>query len=101
MPDFAAMHAAEAEAVRGRRVVPVLPTDAPPLTTMVRAKEREKFDEERRERERATETLREMRERERAEQEDRAYREARKRTVPKAHEVPDWYKDVPKRKEVD
>jgi hypothetical protein len=63
---------------------------------MVRAKEREKFEAERRERERAIEQQREIRERERAEQEERAYREARKRTVPKAHEVPEWYKDLRK-----
>ncbi|KAF8514276.1 hypothetical protein JB92DRAFT_3115728 [Gautieria morchelliformis] len=96
MPDFAALHAAQEEAMRSRQVVPVTRSEAPALTTMVRAKEREKFEAERRERERAVEQQREMRERERAEQEERAYREARKRTVPKAHEVPEWYKDLRK-----
>lgn len=99
IPDFAAMHAAQAEASRNRRVVPVLPTAAPVLTTMARAKDREKFDAERREREKAIEQQLQIREREREEQEEREYREARKRTVPKAHEVPEWYKDLRKRKE--
>ena len=103
MPDFAAMHAQAAQAGSKRAVVPVLPTEAPALTTMVRARERERFEEERRARERAVERLRAERERERATQDEEAYRAARKRTVPRAHEVPGWYKDVPrpKRREVE
>lgn len=96
IPDFAAMHAAQAEAARSRRVVPVLPTAGPVLTTMVRAKERERFDAERREREKDMERQMAIRASEKAEQEEREYREARKRTVPKAHEVPEWYKDLRK-----
>lgn len=87
--------------IRKKRPALVLPTEAPVLTTMIRAKEREKFDAERREREKAMEIQRQIRERERAEQEEREYREARKRTVIRANEIPEWYKDVPRRKEVD
>ncbi|KIJ53686.1 hypothetical protein M422DRAFT_64623 [Sphaerobolus stellatus SS14] len=102
VPDFAALHAAQAKASRKKDLPPVtLPSEAPVLNTTLRAAERAKFDAERKERERALEIQREVRERERAEQDDREYREARKRTVIRAHEVPEWYKDVPKRKEVD
>ncbi|GJJ13126.1 hypothetical protein Clacol_007376 [Clathrus columnatus] len=84
----------QADQTRKKTSNPILPTDAPVLNTLIRAKAREKFDAERKEREKILELQRLIRERERAEQEEREYKEARKRTIPRAHEVPEWYKDV-------
>ena len=40
---------------------------------------------------------REAMKREKELQEDRELRELRKKAVPKAHDVPEWYKDAPKK----
>ncbi|EIW74934.1 hypothetical protein CONPUDRAFT_169823 [Coniophora puteana RWD-64-598 SS2] len=99
IPDFKALQAAHAASLAAKRptVVPVYPTAAPNFKTVSRMKEREKFDalmrahEEGKGRERAEER------RKREEEEEKELREMRKRAVPKANEVPEWYKDVPKR----
>jgi hypothetical protein len=99
IPDFKAMHAAqEAElALRKENIRPVVPL---PIhwETDHRLKERQKFDERMREKEREQERLMELRRKEREEQEEREVRELRKKAVPKAHEVPEWYKEAPKKK---
>ncbi|GLB43754.1 putative targeting protein for Xklp2 (TPX2) [Lyophyllum shimeji] len=59
-------------------------------------REREKFDEHVREKERELEREREQKRREREELEEREIRELRKKAVPRAHEVPEWYKDAPR-----
>ena len=93
------MHAAqEAElALRKENIKPVVPLPVH-WETDYRLKERQKFDERVREKEREQERLMEMRRREREEEEEREVRELRKKAVPKAHEVPEWYKEAPKKK---
>ena len=100
IPDFKAIHAAqEAEfALRKENICPTVPLPMR-FETDLRVKERQKFDERMREKEREREMEREQRRREREEQEEREVRELRKRAVPKAHEVPEWYKEAPRRRE--
>jgi len=99
IPDFKSMHAAqEAElALRKENTKPVVPI---PIRweTEHRVRERQKFDERMREKEREEERLVEMRRKEREEREEREVGELRKKAVPKAHEVPEWYKEAPKKK---
>ena len=92
------MHAAQEAALAARReqIVPVVPAEIQ-LTTDVRAREREKFEEARRARERELELQMEERRRQREIEEEREIREMRRRAVPKANEVPEWYADAPKR----
>ena len=93
------MHAAqEAElALRKENIQPVVPL---PIhwETDYRQKERQKFDEKMREKGREQERLMSLRRKEREEQEEREVRELRKKAVTKAHEVPEWYKEAPKKK---
>jgi len=100
IPDFKALHAAHnAElALRKENIRPTIPL---PIRweTDERVKERQKFDEMMREKEREQERLMEVRRREQEEQEEKEVRELRKKAVPKAHEVPEWYKEAPKRKD--
>ncbi|KAJ6601664.1 hypothetical protein B0H10DRAFT_673261 [Mycena sp. CBHHK59/15] len=95
VPDFKSLHASLDAQRAIRRVTPTVPI---PIVfhTDVRAKEREAFDEQVREKEREREAEKELTQREREEEEVREVRELRKRAVPKAHEVPAWYKDVPR-----
>lgn len=98
IPDFKAIHAAqEAELALRRRehVAPVVPLPIE-LSTETRAKERAKFDERIREKEREMEIVMEMRKRQREEEEEREIKELRKKAVPRAHEVPEWYREAPK-----
>lgn len=69
------------------------------MHTDVRARERSKFNERVREKEAEMDRALEERKRQQAEEEERENRELRKKAIPKAHPVPDWYKDVPRRKE--
>ncbi|KDR85917.1 hypothetical protein GALMADRAFT_132545 [Galerina marginata CBS 339.88] len=100
IPDFKALHAAqEAElAHRKENVHPTVPLSIK-WETDHRLKERQKFDEKVREKEREQERLMEERRREREEQEAKELRELRKKAIPKAHEVPEWYKEAPKKKD--
>ncbi|KAG5644974.1 hypothetical protein DXG03_007346 [Asterophora parasitica] len=99
VPDFKTLHAQhDAEvAQRKENIVPVVPLPLE-LNTDGRAREREKFDEQVREKERELERAMEERRREREENEEREIRELRKKAIPKAHEVPEWYKEAPKKK---
>lgn len=100
IPDFKALHAAELQAsmaFREQRHVPPTVPVAPELTTETRAREREKFDEAVRRKEEEMERVREERRRVREEEEEREVKEMRRKAVPRAHEVPEWYADAPKR----
>ena len=101
IPDFKAMHAAqEAElALRKENIHPVVPLSIH-WETDYRLKERQKFDEKMREKGREQERRLTLRRKEREEQEEREVRELRKKAVPKAHEVPEWYKEAPKKKRI-
>ncbi|PCH34280.1 hypothetical protein WOLCODRAFT_148344 [Wolfiporia cocos MD-104 SS10] len=98
IPDFKALHAAHESALAARRaqVAPVVPMEVE-FATDVRARERERFEEGRRARERELEAQMEERRRQRALEEEEEVRELRRRAVPRAHEVPEWYAHAPKR----
>ncbi|GJE89541.1 hypothetical protein PsYK624_056430 [Phanerochaete sordida] len=99
IPDFAALQAQHAEAVAaGRRqaVHPTVPVPLP-LHTEARAHDRERFDEGRRAREAALEAQREAARRAQEARDEEEVRELRRRAVPRAHEVPEWYAHAPKR----
>ncbi|KAF8079325.1 hypothetical protein FPV67DRAFT_1663968 [Lyophyllum atratum] len=100
VPDFKTLHALhEAElALRKENIVPVIPLPLE-LNTDWRARERGKFDEHVREKEREMEEATEQRRREREENEEREIRELRKKAIPRAHDVPEWYRDAPRRKQ--
>lgn len=92
------MYEAEAQRLAARReqIAPILPGHVE-LNTDARAQEREKYDEARRAREMEAERLLEEKRRLQALEEEKAIRELRRRAVPKANEVPDWYAHAPKR----
>ncbi|KAK2462893.1 hypothetical protein APHAL10511_005091 [Amanita phalloides] len=99
VPDYTSQHTL-LESSRARRkenIAPVVPM-AFELHTDARARERERFDAMAKERERGMEREREAKRREREEKDEREVREMRRRAVPKAHVVPDWYKKAPRRK---
>lgn len=99
IPDFAALQTKHAQAVAaGRRqgVHPTVPMPLP-LHTEARAHEREKFDGARRGREAELERQREEQRRLQALREEEEVRELRRRAVPKANEIPEWYAHAPKR----
>lgn len=85
-------------ALRKENVHPTVPLPIK-WETEERLKERHKFDEMVREKEREVARRMEEKRREREEQEERELRELRKKTIPKANEVPEWYKEAPKKKE--
>ncbi|TFY76592.1 hypothetical protein EWM64_g7421 [Hericium alpestre] len=99
IPDFKAMHAAEAERAAARReqIVPAVPLPIY-FSTEARLKEREKFDELRRAKELELERQKEERRLQQELEEQKEVRELRKKAVPKANVVPDWYALAPKRK---
>lgn len=99
IPDYKAQHV-QLEAVIAHRKENIHPTVPLPLElhTHERAKEREKFDQILKEKGRELEREMEKRKKEEEENEAREVRELRKKAVPRAHDVPDWYKEVPKRK---
>ncbi|KAI5118581.1 hypothetical protein M0805_004197 [Coniferiporia weirii] len=102
IPDFKSLHATQGAGLasmavhRRELVAPTVPV-SPHFLTDIRLAEREKFEEARRLREREIEQLMEEKRRTREEEEEREWREARKRTVPRANAVPEWYADAPKR----
>jgi hypothetical protein len=102
VPDFKTLHAQqEAElALRKENILPVVPLPIE-LNTDGRAREREKFDLRMKGKEEEMERAMELRRKEREENEEREVRELRKKAIPKAHEVPDWYREAPKRKSKD
>jgi uncharacterized protein involved in exopolysaccharide biosynthesis len=98
VPNFKTLHDAEEQRLAGRRehIVPVLPGRVE-LSTELRAQEREKFEEGRRTREAEAARVLEERRRAQVEEEEKEVRELRRRAVPKANEVPEWYAHAPRR----
>lgn len=100
IPDFRALHERHLKAsiaFRKEHIVPTVPVTLN-LNTELRAKEREKFDELMRRREEEMERVREEKRRQRDAEDEKEIREIRKRAIPKAHDVPDWYASAPKRR---
>lgn len=99
IPDFKAIHAHldASQTHRKENIHPVIPQPFH-WATEQRIRERKHFDEMIKEKEREREQLMGQKRKEREEEEEREIRELRKRAVPKANVVPEWYKDVPKRK---
>lgn len=100
VPDFKTSHAAQDALLTSikEQIAPVVPLPIE-MHTDARARERSKFNERIREKEAEMERALEERKRQQMEAEDRETRELRKKTVLKAHAVPDWYKDAPRRNE--
>ncbi|KAH9897677.1 hypothetical protein C8Q73DRAFT_743881 [Cubamyces lactineus] len=98
IPDFKALHAMQQSVLAQRKaeIVPVVPLPIE-LQTEARAHEREKFEEARRAREAELERQREERRRQQELEEEREIKELRKRAVPKANAVPEWYAFAPKK----
>ncbi|KAJ7626486.1 hypothetical protein B0H17DRAFT_996031 [Mycena rosella] len=98
IPDFATLHASQAaqNTLRRSQCAPTVPIPIA-FSTDARVRERARFDAQVREREQKEDETRAVLRREREEREAEEMREMRKRAVPKAHEVPEWYKDAPKR----
>jgi hypothetical protein len=98
IPDFKALHEAHQATLAGRKhVVPIVPPPPVMLNTEIRAREREKFDEMVRIKEEDIERAKEECRRQQEAEEEKEIRELRRRAVPKANEIPDWYADMPKR----
>ncbi|KAL4251297.1 TPX2 family protein [Abortiporus biennis] len=81
---------------RKEHITPVVPIGFN-FSTDIRAVEREKFELARREREREAERLIEEKKRLQELEDEREIKELRKRAVPKANEIPEWYAFAPKR----
>ena len=98
IPDFKTLHEAQARDAAARRDH-VVPTQAQGFhfSTETRAHEREKYDEARRAREEEAERLLDEKRRLEALREEEEIRELRRRAVPKANQVPEWYQHAPKR----
>ncbi|OJT03096.1 hypothetical protein TRAPUB_6439 [Trametes pubescens] len=98
IPDFKALHAMQQSMLAQRKaeIAPVVPLQIE-LSTEARAREREQFEEARRAREAELERQREERRRQQELEEEQEIRELRKRAVPKANEVPEWYALAPKK----
>lgn len=98
IPDFKAIHAAQEATLAARReqIVPIMPAPIE-FHTDVRAEERQKFETARRAKEEEAERQAEERRRLQALEEEQEIRELRKRAVPRANPVPEWYADAPRR----
>ncbi|KAJ7589679.1 hypothetical protein C8J56DRAFT_718856, partial [Mycena floridula] len=98
IPDFKALHSAhDAQlALRKEHIVPIVPLSKE-LPTEARARERAKWDQKVRERELEMEREREEQRKAREIEQEKEIRELRRKAIPRAHEVPEWYKDAPKR----
>ena len=99
VPDFKSLHTHHEVEIAHRKenIHPTIPLPFE-FHTDERAKERERFDRMIRDKERELERVMEQRRREREENEEREVRELRKKAVPKAHQVPEWYNEAPKKK---
>lgn len=100
IPDFRSLHAAQSElaAIRKEHINPTVPLPLG-LSTETRAKEREKFEEIRRAKEMEIERQKEEQQKQRELEEQMEIKELRRRAVPKANQVPEWYANAPKRKQ--
>lgn len=99
IPDFKASHAALGASFAARREhrAPIVPLGFS-FSTEVRAQERERFDEQVRAKQEEVERQREDERKQREIEEEVEMKEMRKRAVPKANQVPEWYTNMPKRK---
>ncbi|KAM6498900.1 hypothetical protein JOM56_006848 [Amanita muscaria] len=99
IPDYKAEHALLESSLARRKenIAPIIPLSFD-LHTDARAKEREKFEAVVKEKEVEMDRQREAKRKEREEQEERELRELRRKAIPKANAVPEWYKDAPRRK---
>ncbi len=77
-------------------LTPTVP-HSPQFTTKKRLVSRHAFDEQLREKEREKEMEMEEERKRREVEEERELKEMRKALVIKAHEVPEWYKEVPRK----
>ncbi|KAJ3807331.1 hypothetical protein F5876DRAFT_79805 [Lentinula aff. lateritia] len=100
VPDFKSSHAAQDALLTSlkERIKPVAPLPVE-MHTDVRARERSKFNEHIRQKEIQASQALEERKRQQSEEEEKELKEQRKKAIPKAHPVPDWYKHAPRRKE--
>ncbi|KAF8838695.1 hypothetical protein BDN67DRAFT_991188 [Paxillus ammoniavirescens] len=100
VPDSRALHESHQSTLpcRKENIVPSAPVESFFFYTEQRAKERERFDDMVRRKEEEMQRVREEQRRLAAEEEERAIKELRRRAIPKANEVPEWYADMPKRK---
>lgn len=101
VPDYKAQHSLleSSRAHRNENVAPVIPLSFE-LHTDARARDREKFNAMMKEKAKEMERETEAKRKEREEREEREVRELRRRAVPKANVVPEWYKDAPRPKRV-
>lgn len=83
---------------RSKKRTPLITPEAFRFSTEQRAKEREKFDEGVRVKQKEKERQSEEERAAKAVEEEREVKEMRKRAVPKANTIPGWYATVPKRK---
>jgi len=83
---------------RSKKRNPLIIPEAFRFSTEQRAKEREKFDEGVRVKQKEKERQSEEERAAKAVEEEREVKEMRKRAVPKANTIPGWYATVPKRK---
>ena len=100
VPDFKALRASHQAAfiIHKEDIVPSMPVVPFFFCTEQRAKEREKFDEMMKRKEEDIQRLKEEQRRREAEEEERAIKELRRKAIPKANDIPEWYAGMPKRK---
>ena len=84
--------------MRRSKRTPLIIPEAFRFSTEQRARDREKFDEAMRVKQREKERQLEEDRAAKAVEEERGIKEMRKRAVPKANSVPEWYATMPKRK---
>ncbi|OAX41002.1 hypothetical protein K503DRAFT_768061 [Rhizopogon vinicolor AM-OR11-026] len=98
IPDFKALHEAHQASIACRKhVVPIAPAPPIMLNTEIRARERERFDEMVRMKEEELEREKEERRKQQEAEEEMEIRELRRRAIPKANEIPEWYAEMPKK----
>jgi len=99
MQDSRALRAAYSASLGSsrERKTPVV-SDGFTFSTELRAKEREKFDEYVRTKQQEIERQLEERRKQREIEEQKEIKEMRRKAVPKANDIPEWYANVPKRK---
>lgn len=98
IPDFKALHEAHQASLTCRKhIVPIVPAPPVMLHTEIRARERERFDEMMRMKEEDMERAREERRKQQEVEEEREIKELRRRAIPKANEIPEWYAEMPKK----
>ncbi|OJA08879.1 hypothetical protein AZE42_01730 [Rhizopogon vesiculosus] len=98
IPDFKALHEAHQASIACRKhAVPIAPAPPIVLNTEIRARERERFDEMVRMKEEELEREKEERRKQQEAEEEMEIREFRRRAIPKANEIPEWYAEMPKK----